>query len=65
MVQVKYAGVNPVDTYRRSGAYANLPTLPFTPGNDGAGLVSKVGDKVTRVKVSYTSTVALCMDLTL
>ena len=51
LVQVKCAGVNPVDTYRRSGVYANLPTLPFTPGNDGAGLVAKVGSEVTTVKV--------------
>ena len=53
-MQVKYAGVNPVDTYKRSGAYANLPTLPFTPGNDGAGLVAKVGNEVTKVKVYYS-----------
>ena len=53
-MQVKYAGVNPVDTYKRSGAYANLPTLPFTPGNDGSGLVAKVGNEVTRVKVYYS-----------
>ena len=41
------AGVNPADTYSRSGAYANKPTLPFTPGTDGAGLVDSVGPGVS------------------
>lgn len=43
LVRLRAAGVNPVDTYRRSGAYANIPTLPFIPGSDGAGEVVAVG----------------------
>lgn len=37
LVKVEAAGVNPVDTYLRAGAYAALPELPYVPGKDGAG----------------------------
>lgn len=50
LVKMKAAGVNPVDTYIRSGTYARKPTLPYTPGSDGAGVVHSVGDGVTQVK---------------
>ena len=43
VVRLAAAGVNPVETYIRSGAYAKLPALPFTPGSDGAGVVESVG----------------------
>lgn len=49
-VSVKAAGVNPVDTYWRTGANPNLP-LPFTPGLDGAGVVESIGEGVANVKV--------------
>lgn len=42
------AGVNPVDTYIRNGAYARLPELPFVPGWDGAGVVEAVAAGVHR-----------------
>ncbi|MDD2902094.1 MAG: NADPH:quinone reductase, partial [Syntrophales bacterium] len=48
VVRVKAAGVNPVDTYIRTGAYAT-PPLPFTPGFDAAGEVEALGPEVTRV----------------
>lgn len=51
VVSIKAAGVNPVDTYVRSGAYALKPPLPYTPGMDGAGDVEAIGDGVTRVAV--------------
>lgn len=51
VVQVKAVGVNPVDTYIRSGMYARKPNLPYTPGSDAAGDVQAVGEGVTRVKV--------------
>jgi NADPH2:quinone reductase len=47
LVQVRAAGVNPVDTYIRSGQYARLPGLPYTPGVDAAGVVRAVGTGVT------------------
>ncbi len=47
---VKAAGVNPVDTYIRSGAYARKPNLPYTPGMDAAGVVEAVGPNVKRFK---------------
>src|ERR1700704_4452886 len=48
VVRVKAAGVNPYDTYMRSGAYgARNPQLPFTPGSDAAGIVEAVGPDVT------------------
>ena len=45
-------GVNPVETYIREGRYSALPSLPFTPGSDVAGVIDEVGDKVTKFKVS-------------
>lgn len=50
LVRVKAAGVNPVDTYLRSGNYAQAPKLPYTPGKDGAGVVEEIGKGVTRFK---------------
>ena len=49
LVRVRAAGVNPVETYIRSGAYARHPALPYTPGNDAAGIVEAVGDGVPGV----------------
>jgi len=46
LVRVGAAGVNPVETYIRSGAYAKLPPLPWTPGTDAAGVVEAVGSGV-------------------
>ena len=47
LVRVRAAGVNPVDAYIRTGRYARLPTLPYTPGFDGAGDIEAVGDGVS------------------
>lgn len=46
-LRVHAAGVNPVDTYIRSGTYAVKPALPYTPGFDAAGVVEKSGRGVT------------------
>jgi NADPH2:quinone reductase len=51
VVSVKAVGVNPVDTYIRSGAYAVKPPLPYTPGLDAAGTVEAVGEGVESVEV--------------
>ena len=50
LISVSAAGVNPVDTYIRSGNYAVLPPVPFTPGIDGAGVVESVGRDVRDFK---------------
>lgn len=51
LVTIKAAGVNPVDTYIRSGIYPVKPDLPYTPGKDGAGIVESVGEAVRKFKV--------------
>lgn len=51
LVKIHAAGVNPVDTYLRTGIHAHAPDLPYTPGKDGSGVVEAVGDEVTRFKV--------------
>ena len=47
LVKLHAIGVNPVETYIRAGKYSRLPKLPYTPGNDGAGVIEKTGDDVT------------------
>jgi NADPH:quinone reductase len=47
LIRVKAIGVNPVETYIRSGSYARKPNLPYTPGSDIAGIVEAVGANVT------------------
>ena len=39
-------GLNFIDVYYRTGAYT-VPSLPFTPGSEGAGEVIAVGEGVT------------------
>lgn len=58
LVQVHAAGVNPVDTYIRTGTYARKPDLPYTPGSDAAGIITALGDEVEGIAVGdrvYTS----------
>ena len=37
-VRIHAVGVNPYDTYMRSGSYAIKPDLPYTPGADAAAV---------------------------
>jgi NADPH2:quinone reductase len=47
LIRVMAAGVNPYDTYMRSGTYGTgNPTLPYTPGSDAAGVIESVGPDV-------------------
>ncbi|MFH8936951.1 NADP-dependent oxidoreductase [Streptomyces griseosporeus] len=48
LLRVGGAGVNPGDAVLRSGRVPDLVTLPWTPGNDVAGVVEHVGPGVTR-----------------
>ena len=50
LVRVHAIGINPVETYISAGTYAYKPTLPYTPGNDGAGVVEQVGPDVNEFK---------------
>ena len=50
LIRIRAIGVNPVDTYIRSGMYARKPNLPYTPHADIAGIVESVGSGVTTVK---------------
>lgn len=45
LVKVGASGVNFIDVYFRTGAYA-APHLPFTPGMEGAGTVVSTGEGV-------------------
>lgn len=58
LVRVRAVGVNPVDTYIRSGIYAVKMPLPYTPGTDAAGRIEVVGPEVVAFKPGdrvYTS----------
>lgn len=50
LIRVRAIGVNPVDTYIRTGTYARKPRLPYIPGTDIAGVVEHAGADVTRVR---------------
>lgn len=50
LLRIEAAGVNPVDTYLRTGIHAHAPNLPYTPGKDAAGVVEAVGNEVTKFK---------------
>ncbi len=50
LVRIRAAGVNPYDTYMRTGNYMKKPALPYTPGSDGAGEVEAVGEGVNKFK---------------
>ena len=47
LVRIHAIGVNPVETYIRSGAYRRLPALPYTPGSDAAGVDVQSGARVS------------------
>ena len=48
LVKIEAAGVNPVDTYLRTGIHAHAPKLPYTPGKDGSGTVVAVGPEADK-----------------
>ena len=57
LLRVTTAGVNPVDTYIRTGTYTTS-SLPYTPGFDAAGTIEAVGAEVKGFKAGdrvYTS----------
>lgn len=48
-VKIGAAGINYIDIYQRSGLYK--PPLPFTPGQEGAGIIDALGEGVEGVNV--------------
>jgi NADPH:quinone reductase len=50
LIRHEAVGLNFIDVYHRTGLYP-LPSLPATPGMEGAGIVEAVGGGVTEVKV--------------
>lgn len=50
LIRQHAVGLNYIDTYFRSGAY-KAASMPFTPGNEGAGEVLALGRGVTGLKV--------------
>jgi len=51
VVDVKAAGLNYPDNLIVRGLYQFKPELPFSPGHEGAGIVSGVGKKVSSFEV--------------
>ena len=53
LIKVRAAGINPLDTYIRSGQFmpTYLPTLPYTPGGDVCGEVVEVGSDVSEFSI--------------
>ncbi|XP_053749855.1 quinone oxidoreductase isoform X4 [Panthera pardus] len=51
LIKVHACGVNPVETYIRSGTHKIKPLLPYTPGSDVAGVIEAVGDNASTFKV--------------
>jgi len=51
LIDVKAAGVNFPDILTVEGKYQFKPPLPFIPGTEVSGVVSKIGDGVTTRKV--------------
>lgn len=50
VISVKAAGVNFPDTLIIQGKYQFQPDFPFTPGGEVAGVVKKVGSRVTQFR---------------
>ncbi|WP_434445964.1 NADP-dependent oxidoreductase [Lentzea sp. E54] len=56
VVDVRAAGLNPIDILQRSGTFrfANPTRFPVVPGNEFSGVVSEVGAGVTALSVGDT-----------
>jgi NADPH2:quinone reductase len=50
LVRHEAVGLNFIDVYHRTGLYP-LPTLPATPGMEGAGVVEEIGEGVEDFKI--------------
>jgi NADPH2:quinone reductase len=59
LVDVEFAGVNFIDTYHRKGLYP--VEVPFTPGIEAAGRVSRIGSQVESLQEG--DQVVFCLSL--
>lgn len=50
LVKIAASGVCHTDLHAVSGDWPIKPTLPFIPGHEGAGVVTKIGDEVKNIK---------------
>ncbi|MEH7546564.1 MULTISPECIES: quinone oxidoreductase family protein [Bacillaceae] len=50
LIEIKAIGVNYADTARREGQYVVKTPLPFIPGAEIAGVITEVGDQVTKIR---------------
>ena len=50
LIRHKAVGLNYIDTYFRTGLYP-IPSFPFIPGLEGAGVVEAVGSGASGLKV--------------
>ena len=50
LIRHEAVGLNFIDVYHRTGLYP-LPSLPATPGLEGAGVIEEVGPGVSRLRV--------------
>ena len=53
VVKMKAAPINPADLNAIEGKYPVRPTLPATPGMEGAGVVVELGSAVRNVPVAH------------
>ncbi len=51
LVTMHVIGVNYSDTHYRRGSYTGAGQLPLTPGHEGAGVVTALGDGVSGVQI--------------
>ena len=51
VIDVKSGSINFPDVLMIQGLYQYQPPLPFTPGGESAGIISEIGDGVTKFKV--------------
>lgn len=49
-IAIEQAAINPSDLIPVTGAYSNRTTLPFVPGFEGVGTVSRIGSGVKTLK---------------